>query len=413
MLSIITPTNNTRYLEEAYDSLAGQTYKKWEWIVVPNGGATWESKDKRVRVIPADFTGSIGGLKRFACRQARGDILVELDHDDLLTPTALGQIVTAFEDAEVGMVYSNFADFNAKDWSPHVFSPLYGWRYQDREFFGHKAMEALTFPPNALSMTAIEFAPNHVRAWRAKTYWDLGGHDASLSLADDYDLCCRMYLQSTIKHIPDCLYLYRVHDAQVWQARNAELVAASIARSDLYREPIVKRWAELEGLHLLDLGARLGKPWGYTGVDIMGEPSQGVDVLADLRDGIPFPDSSVGVVRAYDFLEHLPDKERTMNEIYRVLAPGGWLLSLTPSSDGRGAFQDPTHVSYWNENSFWYYTNRNYAAYAPRIKCRFQARRVKTFFPTEFHRTHLIPYVQADLVALKDGMGRVPGAVEI
>ena len=407
MISVITPTNNTRYLKETYDSLAGQTHEDWEWVVVPNGGATWEVNDPRVRVVPADFTGSIGGLKRFACRQTKGDILVELDHDDLLTPTALAQIADAFKDTRVGMVYSNCADFNL-DWSPHIFSPLYGWRYQSCEFFGHKVMEALAFPLNALSMANIEFAPNHVRAWRTKTYWDVGGHNPDLPLADDYDLCCRMYLQSTIKHIPDCLYLYRVHDAQVWLSRNAELVKACLVQSDFYREAIVKRWAELEGLPLIDLGAQFAKPEGYTGIDL-----QGADVTADLRDGIPFPDNSVGVVRAYDFLEHLPDKERTMNEIYRVLAPGGWLLSLTPSTDGRGAFQDPTHVSYWNENSFWYYTNRNYAAYAPRVKCRFQARRVVTFFPSDFHRDHNIPYVRADLVAIKDGMGRIPGAVEI
>ena len=68
MISVITPTNNTRYLKETYDSLAGQTHEDWEWVVVPNGGATWEVNDPRVRVVPADFTGSIGGLKRFACR---------------------------------------------------------------------------------------------------------------------------------------------------------------------------------------------------------------------------------------------------------------------------------------------------------------------------------------------------------
>ena len=30
-----------------------------------------------------------------------------------------------------------------------------------------------------------------------------------------------------------------------------------------------------------------------------------------------------------------------MNAIYRTLFPGGWLLTATPSTDGRGAFQDP------------------------------------------------------------------------
>ena len=44
-----------------------------------------------------------------------------------------------------------------------------------------------------------------------------------------------------------------------------------------------------------------------------------------------------------------------MNAIYRALVPGGWVLAATPSTDGRGAFQDPTHCSFWNvPNSFWY-----------------------------------------------------------
>jgi hypothetical protein len=84
-----------------------------------------------------------------------------------------------------------------------------------------------------------------------------------------------------------------------------------------------------------------------------------------------------------------------------VLAPGGWLVSATPSSDGRGAYQDPTHVSFWNPNSFWYYTRRDQARFVPGITCPFQGARVWQTFPDEWHRVHNIPYVYADLVALK------------
>jgi hypothetical protein len=44
-----------------------------------------------------------------------------------------------------------------------------------------------------------------------------------------------------------------------------------------------------------------------------------------------------------------------MNEIWRILKPGGIVDISVPSTDGRGAFQDPTHVSFWNINSFMYY----------------------------------------------------------
>jgi len=35
-----------------------------------------------------------------------------------------------------------------------------------------------------------------------------------------------------------------------------------------------------------------------------------------------------------------------MKEIYRVLCDGGWAMIEVPSTDGRGAWQDPTHCCY-------------------------------------------------------------------
>lgn len=416
MISVVTPTNNPRYMTEAYESLLAQTYQDWEWIVVPNGDAVWGCNDPRVRVISSDLMPkewsitSIGALKNFACKQAKGWILVELDHDDMLTPTCLEQILKAFEDdPEVGMTYSNWAEFNDSDWGPKTYSTYYGWEYREREFYGHKVQEARSFPPNPLAMSHINFAPNHCRAWRTSEYWRIGGHDPNLPVADDFDLCCRMYLQSKLAYIDDCLYLYRVHDGQTVWLQNADIQTAAYGVTERLREPIIKRWCELEHLPMIDLGGGLNKPEGYISIDLRDTG----DIKADLRRGIPLADNSVGVVRAKDLLEHLPDKVQTMNEIYRVLVPGGWLLSLTPTTDGRGAFQDPTHCSYWNSNSFWYYTNRDYAVFNPEFKGRFQARYIKNFYPQPYHEQHLIMYVQADLVALKDGMGRIPGAVEI
>ncbi|MFM6367255.1 MAG: class I SAM-dependent methyltransferase, partial [Dolichospermum sp.] len=42
-----------------------------------------------------------------------------------------------------------------------------------------------------------------------------------------------------------------------------------------------------------------------------------------------------------------------------ILKPGGIVDISVPSTDGRGAFQDPTHVSFWNINSFLYYCNES------------------------------------------------------
>ena len=112
---------------------------------------------------------------------------------------------------------------------------------------------------------------------------------------------------------------------------------------------------------------------------------------------------SVINIRAVDFLEHIPDKVRLWNEMYRVLAHGGMILSLTPSTDGRGAYQDPTHNAIYNENSFWYFADENYRKYVPELKMDFQVAHLSTHFPNDWHKEHNIPYVNANLIALKDG----------
>lgn len=109
------------------------------------------------------------------------------------------------------------------------------------------------------------------------------------------------------------------------------------------------------GLSKLDICCSSRKPSGYIGIDI--EQFPGVDVVHDLNMGIPFDDNSVEEVRAFDAIEHLRDGIFTMKEIWRVLKDQGIVDILVPSTDGRGAWQDLTHVSFWNVNSFGYWVN--------------------------------------------------------
>ena len=97
------------------------------------------------------------------------------------------------------------------------------------------------------------------------------------------------------------------------------------------------------------------------------------------------------------------DRPGLFNECFRVLAHGGVLLTETPSTDGRGAFQDPSHVAFYNENSFWYVTQANLLSSMPGLKARFQVSHVRTYFPTEWHRDVQVSYVQANLLPVKDG----------
>jgi SAM-dependent methyltransferase len=103
----------------------------------------------------------------------------------------------------------------------------------------------------------------------------------------------------------------------------------------------------------LNLGCCDTKFHGFLGVDVCGP----ADIIADLRESWPWPDSSVEEVIARDVFEHLPDKRHTMNELWRVLKPGGKAtLQIPHATLGDGGHCDPTHVSYWTTSDFEYYT---------------------------------------------------------
>ena len=405
MISVFTAhwRGTNPYVAECYASLCAQTYTDWEWIVLLNNGGELPAEIRAdTRVWPVRFTGegdNIGALKHAACDAAQGDVYVELDADDILTPDALGEIAAAFEDPEVAFAYSNSAQFTHETWAPHSYSDYWGWQSRPFSYEGHELIEMRAFPATPHSMRAIYWTPNHVRAWRATDYEQIGGHNVELAVIDDYDLLCRTYLHGKeMRHIDKCLYLYREHGEQTTKAKNPAIQATNWQLYARYIIPMVQEWARRQALPMLDLGAAHGKPEGYVGLD-----RHDADVICDLEQGIPYPDSSVGVIRANDVLEHMHDSVQIMNEIWRVLVPGGWLLTSVPSTDGRGAFQDPTHVSFWNQNSFWYYTDPRFAQYVPGIAARFQNSRVITWFPSDWHKEHDISYVDAQLIAVKDG----------
>lgn len=407
LVSIFTPSHNPEYLDEAFHSVVAQSYTKWEWIVILNGGANWTppSEDSRVRIYHNDNINGVGAAKKYACSIATGEYLVEFDHDDILISSCLDEVVNAFQDnPDCGFVYSSTAQIDADgNRNDTRFNPHMGWLYDDEVIDDKSVSVARSFAQFPSTVSYIWFAPNHVRAFRRDIYDLVGGYDDSLDILDDQDIMCRMYQSTNFFQIKKCLYLQRIHDnnTQKDQILNQRIQVETVGMYDRYIEQNALAWCRRNNLLALDMGAAHGKPDGYLGVDQYAGP--GVDIVADISKGIDLPDNSVGLIRAVDFLEHIPDKISVFNEMYRVLAHGGMILSMTPSTDGRGAFQDPTHVAFYNENSFWYFTNEFYAKYVPEITCKFQVSRMSTFFPSDWHRQHNILYVNANLVAVKDG----------
>jgi ubiquinone/menaquinone biosynthesis C-methylase UbiE len=104
----------------------------------------------------------------------------------------------------------------------------------------------------------------------------------------------------------------------------------------------------------IELGCGLRKAEGVIGLDI--NPRSDADILCDLNTGIiPFGDNSVDKVLAYDVLEHVEDFIAVVEEIWRILKPGGVLDVSAPFMSSVNYFSDPTHRRAFTSKSFDYF----------------------------------------------------------
>jgi glycosyltransferase involved in cell wall biosynthesis len=409
-VSIFTPFHKKEisFLHDLYASLKEQTCREWEWVLVANGEGlqadlTAFKEDKRIKIVYYNKTGCIGELKSFACLNCSNEILMEVDWDDLLCPSAVEEVRKAFENPEVGFVYSNTLITDMELGKREKYNLAHGWQYRETDYKGHLLDEPLSFDHSPAAVSRIWYAPDHLRAFRKDVYEKVGGYNPELKVLDDQDLMCRLYLETKFYHIDKGLYVYRVHGDNSWLTYNKEIQDGVYPLYDKYIEAMALCWAKNTGLRCIELGARLNRDERYTSLDL-----KDADIIMDLNHKWGhFDDSSVGVIKANDVFEHLKDPLHTMKELYRVLAPGGYAFIQVPSTDGRGAFQDPTHKSFWNENSFLYYTDQSWAQYID-TPVRFQAMRLYTTQPND----QKVCWTTAHLINLKDNY-RPPGIKSI
>jgi len=114
---IMNCLNGEKYLRESIDSIFAQTYTDWE-IIFWDNASTDASADiaktygERVRYFRSEQTYPLGKARNLAMKEAQGDYIAFLDCDDIWFPRKLEKQIGVFEDARVGLVFTDAIYFN-------------------------------------------------------------------------------------------------------------------------------------------------------------------------------------------------------------------------------------------------------------------------------------------------------------
>jgi hypothetical protein len=195
-------------------------------------------------------SGKIGEVKRRACALSRGGILVELDHDDELTPNALTDVVEAFrQNPHAGFVYSDWAEVAEDSDAPLSYGDRWAFgygSYRIESYHGRELLVANAPPLNAQTIRHIVGVPNHVRAWRSDIYWNIGGHNRNIHVADDYELLLRTFLNTQMVHLPKLCYIQHLNSGNNAQdTRRGEIQRLVRSFSEHYEAQIEERLRQL------------------------------------------------------------------------------------------------------------------------------------------------------------------------
>ncbi len=110
----------------------------------------------------------------------------------------------------------------------------------------------------------------------------------------------------------------------------------------------------LNGVRALDVGCGGRKLPGAVGMDTLS--LAGVDVVHDANNiPWPFEAGTFELVFLNHALEHVGNLVAVMDEIHRVLRPGGRLVVQVPYFRSVDAFNDPTHTHFFTAGSLDYF----------------------------------------------------------
>jgi len=222
LVSIIIPFyNGARYLPETLASLKRQTTQDFEIILVNDGSDDSESLNlldtlrgsEWVRVVDCQHGGT-AAARNVGASAARAELIMFLDSDDLLDPTALEKLCWSITiQSDLAFVYSGVSHFG--EVQAIVYDEFDSIRLHRENF---------------LTVNCV---------MRRDVYLELGGMDPALTgNHEDYDFWLRLVDQGYAGRLfPEPLFLYRRHSA----GRSAQLVRAAAAGAEELLHSLVTR----------------------------------------------------------------------------------------------------------------------------------------------------------------------------
>lgn len=216
-VSVLMPVyNGERFLAEAIDSILGQTFTDFEFVIVDDGStdaspailADYASRDPRIRVLTQANAGIVAALNR-GLAECRAPLVARMDADDISLPTRLERQVAFLGGhpavAVVGTAFQLVSDTGGA--GPVV-----------RHATGHAAIVRGLRRGNCLAHPTVMMRRDPIQA--------VGGYREFLRHAEDYDLWTRVAERHELANLPECLLRYRVHGGQVsWAVAEAQVLA--------------------------------------------------------------------------------------------------------------------------------------------------------------------------------------------
>jgi O-antigen biosynthesis protein len=234
LISLLTPVYNPspQALREALESVLAQTYEHWELCVVDGKSDVpavrhileeFANRDPRIRVIFAEENRGIAGNSNLALQSAQGEFVALLDHDDVLAPFALYEVVQQLnQDQAWDLLYSDH-DLLAAD-GTYRFHPLFKPDWS---------------PEILLSANYL----THLTVLRTALVREVGGFDPATDGAQDWDLFLRFTERTQrVAHIPKVLYHWRAGAqstaTNIWVKPYAPEVQLRIIEKHLTRQQL-------------------------------------------------------------------------------------------------------------------------------------------------------------------------------